>query len=102
MKKYIGLLLMLFSLEATAQLHMKANLQTNHLWRGIEVADGLVITGDVNYSLCNGLFNLGFWGGTNTQGTYKEFNNHILFQITKSRVFIGGVFFISVTTENYR
>lgn len=56
MKKYIGLLLMLFSLEATAQLHMKANLQTNHLWRGIEVADGLVITGDVNYSLCNGLF----------------------------------------------
>ena len=67
MKKYIGLLLMLFSLEATAQLHMKANLQTNHLWRGIEVADGLVITGDVNYSLCNGLFNLGFWGGTNTQ-----------------------------------
>ena len=80
MKKYIGLLLMLFSLEATAQLHMKANLQTNHLWRGIEVADGLVITGDVNYSLCNGLFNLGFWGGTNTQGTYKEFNNHISFQ----------------------
>ena len=81
MKKYIGLLLMLFSLEATAQLHMKANLQTNHLWRGIEVADGLVITGDVNYSLCNGLFNLGFWGGTNTQGTYKEFNNHIHFSI---------------------
>ena len=80
MKKYIGLLLMLFSLEATAQLHMKANLQTNHLWRGIEVADGLVITGDVNYSLCNGLFNLGFWGGTNTRGTYKEFNNHISFQ----------------------
>lgn len=71
---------MLFSLEATAQLHMKANLQTNHLWRGIEVADGLVITGDVNYSLCNGLFNLGFWGGTNTRGTYKEFNNHISFQ----------------------
>ena len=80
MKKYIGLLLMLFSLEATAQLHMKANLQTNHLWRGIVVADGLVITGDVNYSLCNGLFNLGFWGGTNTRGTYKEFNNHISFQ----------------------
>ena len=26
------------------------------------------------------LFNLGFWGGTNTQGTYKEFNNHISFQ----------------------
>lgn len=59
-EKYIGLLLMLFSLEATAQLHMKTNLQTNHLWRGIEVADGLVITGDINYSLCNGLINLGF------------------------------------------
>lgn len=63
---------MLFSLEATAQLHMKANLQTNHLWRGIEVADGLVITGDVNYSLCNGLFNLGFWGGTNTPFWRKQ------------------------------
>ena len=43
----------------------EGDLQTDHLWRGIEVADGLVITGDVNYSLCNGLFNLGFWGGTN-------------------------------------
>ena len=95
MKKYIGLLLMLFSLEATAQLHMKANLQTNHLWRGIEVADGLVITGDVNYSLCNGLFNLGFWGGTNTQGTYKEFNYHISFLFKGFSLALWDTFYFS-------
>ncbi|MDO4783446.1 MAG: hypothetical protein Q4A09_09560 [Capnocytophaga felis] len=80
MKTYIGLLMLLFSLKSVAQINLKANLQTNHLWRGIEVADGLVITSDLNYSLWNGRINFGFWGGTNMRGTYKEFNNHISFQ----------------------
>ncbi|MDO4164302.1 MAG: hypothetical protein Q4D56_07930 [Bacteroides sp.] len=59
---------------------MEANLRNNHLWRGIEVADGLVLTSDVNYTFLNGLVTFGFWGGTNTEGVYKEFNNHLSVQ----------------------
>ena len=60
-----------------AQLHFNADVKSNHLWRGIEVADGVVLTADVNYSLLDGMVNIGLWGGTNATGTYKEFNNHL-------------------------
>lgn len=63
-----------------AQLHLDANLSNNHLWRGMEVADGLVLTSDVTYTTLDGHLTLGVWGGTNTQGTYKEFNHHLSFQ----------------------
>ncbi len=80
MKRILGLLFLLVSINSAAQVHMDVKLATNHLWRGIEVTDGMVFTGDVNYTLLGGLVNLGFWGGTNTQGSYKEFNNHLSFQ----------------------
>lgn len=66
--------------NAYAQLGMKASLCNNHLWRGMEVSDGCVLTADAFYTSPNGLFTLGLWGGTNTQGTYKEFNHHLSFQ----------------------
>lgn len=78
-RQYVLLILLLCSSGTYGQLHFTANIQTNHLWRGIEVADGMVITSDISYSLLNGCINLGFWGGTNTQGSYKEFNNHVSF-----------------------
>lgn len=78
-RHFIILLLLFCSLHTYGQLHFNANLQTNHLWRGIEVADGLVITSDLNYTFLNGLVNVGFWGGTNSIGSYKEFNNHLSF-----------------------
>lgn len=56
------------------QLIMSINVQNMHLWRGMEVADGLVFTTDVALTDPKGNFRIGLWGGTNTQGTYKEFN----------------------------
>lgn len=64
------------SLHLPAQLHFNAHVQNMHLWRGIEVADGLVLTTDISITDPKGHFRLGLWGGTNTQGSYKEFNTY--------------------------
>lgn len=34
--------------DAIAQMHLKANLQNMHLWRGMEVTDGVVLTTDLS------------------------------------------------------
>lgn len=49
-------------------------IANNHLWRGIEVSDGLVFCTDFGIHDKNEHFKFGFWGGTNTSGNYKEFN----------------------------
>ncbi|MDO4497833.1 MAG: hypothetical protein Q4B58_08430 [Bacteroidales bacterium] len=46
----------------------------NHLWRGIEVSDGLVMCTDLAIHDQKEHFKFGLWGGTNTSGNYKEFN----------------------------
>lgn len=73
-------LLLLTGASAMAQMHLKLNLQNNHLWRGMEVADGLVMLTDVGYSFAQGHLSAGLWGGTNTRGTYKELNHWLRFQ----------------------
>lgn len=62
---------------AHAQFHLKANLQNMHLWRGMEVSSGMVLTTDLSYSLCNGHLVAGLWGGMNSRGSYKEFNHYL-------------------------
>lgn len=75
----LSCLLFLISMggDAIAQLNMKANLQNMHLWRGMEVTDGLVLTTDLSVTDRNKHFRAGLWGGTNTDGRYKEFNNYV-------------------------
>ncbi|KAA6300774.1 MAG: hypothetical protein EZS26_003076 [Candidatus Ordinivivax streblomastigis] len=70
------LLCMCFSLKVGAQIHSTATVQNMHLWRGIEVADGLVLTTDTYITDKNEHFRFGVWGGTNVTGTYKEFNHY--------------------------
>ena len=70
-----------FTLHTFAQFHLDARLSNNHLWRGIEVADGMVLTSNLSYTFLKGHVCAGFWGGTNTTGQYKEFNNHLSFQV---------------------
>ena len=60
-----------------AQVQMKGTLQNMHLWRGMEVTDGMVLTTDVSFTDRNERFRVGFWGGMNTSGNYKEFNNYL-------------------------
>ena len=43
----------------------------NHLWRGIEVSDGLVMCTDLSIHDKAGHFKAGLWGGTNTSGDYE-------------------------------
>lgn len=48
--------------SAKAQLHLKANLQNMHLWRGMEVTDGMVLTTDLSVSDYDNRFRAGVWG----------------------------------------
>ena len=57
------------------EIHSALQLRNNHLWRGIEVASGLVYTGDIHLDYKN--FYAGFWAGGTANGDYKEFNNYI-------------------------
>lgn len=101
-------------LTASAQIHLTADLQNNHLWRGMEVADGCLILTDLGYTFANGHMTLGLWGGTNTQGSYKEFNHYItlrtadwssrLWTLTTSRLelrtTIGSILIIRHTRQD--
>lgn len=55
-------------------IDFELNLANNHLWRGIEVSDGLVTTSSIAVHDKHQHLRFGLWGGTNTQGNYKEFN----------------------------
>ena len=74
----------LFFCSMNAQIHFHANVANNHLWRGMEVADGMVFTSDISITDKNEYFRIGLWGGTNTSGTYKEFNHYVSFLSPKS------------------
>lgn len=63
--------------SAIAQLHLKVNLQNMHLWRGMEVTDGMVLTTNLSVTDRSKHFRVGIWGGTNMDGSYKEFNNYL-------------------------
>ncbi len=65
------------SVELFAEPHMSATIQNMHLWRGGEVADGVVLTTDVCYANKSEHFKIGFWGGTNSTGEYKEFDYYM-------------------------
>ena len=49
-------------------------IANNHLWRGIEVSDGVVRCADLAIHDKDDHFKVGLWSGTNTSGDYKEFN----------------------------
>ncbi len=48
MRRWMACLLVWVAIKSAAQVHMDVHLATNHLWRGMEVTDGLVFTGNVN------------------------------------------------------
>lgn len=55
MKRIVVIVLMMAAClgNAQAQLHLKANVQNNHLWRGMEVSDGIVLLTDLSYTMVN-------------------------------------------------
>ena len=79
MKRIVVIVLMMAAYlgNAQAQLHLKANVQNNHLWRGMEVSDGIVLLTDLSYTMVNDHVTVGLWGGCNSEGSYKEFNHYL-------------------------
>ncbi len=79
MKRIVVIVLMTAAClgNAQAQLHLKANVQNNHLWRGMEVSDGIVLLTDLSYTMVNDHVTVGLWGGCNSEGSYKEFNHYL-------------------------
>lgn len=64
-----------------AQPHIRSTVQNMHLWRGGEVADGIVVTTDLYYSDPTGHIEVGLWGGTNGVGEYKEFDYYLRYNL---------------------
>lgn len=58
----------------TENVDLNLNIANNHLWRGIEVSDGLVLTSSLSIHDKNDHVRLGVWSGTNASGDYKELN----------------------------
>ncbi len=82
MKRIFTLLTaLLFTAQLLAQPHMSATIQNMHLWRGGLVADGLVLTTDAHYAMAEDRLKVGFWGGTNSVGEYKEFNYYASYEL---------------------
>lgn len=75
-KSLILLALICITVNVDAQMNMKTNLQNMHLWRGMEVTDGIVLTTDLSISDRKKHFQFGFWSGVNATDSYKEFNNY--------------------------
>ena len=79
MKRIVVIVLMMAAClgNAQAQIHLKANVQNNHLWRGMEVTDGVVLLTNLSYTMANEHVTVGLWGGCNSEGSYKEFNHYL-------------------------
>ena len=43
----------------------------------MEVTDGIVLLTDLSYTMADDHITIGLWGGTNSEGSYKEFNHYI-------------------------
>lgn len=56
------------------------NIANNHLWRGIEVSDGLVMTSSLSVHDRGERIRFGLWSGTNVSGNYKEVNHFAEFR----------------------
>lgn len=76
----LSVVMLLFTVGSYAKPNMDATIATNHLWRGGEVASGLVVTSSLSISDPKEHFTAGFWGGMNTEGEYKEFNNFVSYR----------------------
>lgn len=88
----LSIIFIFFCYEANAQIHLKANLQNMHLWRGMEVTGGMVLTADLSVTDQNERFRTGVWGGSNMNGSYKEFNYYISYSYRRFNVAVWDTY----------
>ncbi|AYN00430.1 hypothetical protein [Chryseobacterium sp. 3008163] len=79
--------------QEDSRLDFTANIQNNHLWRGLIITDKPVIMGNVSYALDKDKnWKVGIWGASSMtddkDGThYKEINYYV--QYSNGRLYIG-------------
>ncbi|MFI3292720.1 MAG: hypothetical protein SNG27_04640 [Rikenellaceae bacterium] len=103
MKNFIATIVSIFCLSGLfAQPHMNASIQNMHLWRGGEVADGIVVTTELFYTDSHEHWKVGFWGGTNSTGDYKEFNYTASYTTNNLQIALSDTYnFSTYATYNY-
>lgn len=93
--------MVLLTSEAFAQPNLSATLATNHLWRGGEVASGLVVTSSLSIADSKDRFEGGFWGGMNVVGEYKEFDTFLSYTYDRLSFELWDIYnFSSYATYN--
>lgn len=74
------------------KLHLSGSLQNMHLWRGLQVADGGVLSADMGLGLIDDKLRIGLWGGTDFTGDYKEFDYYISYSVSGFSVAVWDIF----------
>lgn len=97
MKKFryftVVLLAAMLSVAAYGQkMHLSAGLQNMHLWRGLQVAKGGVLSADVNLGLANDGLRIGLWGGTDFVGNYMEFDYYVSYSVAGFSAAVWDIF----------
>lgn len=54
-------------------------IKNMHLWRGMEVSDGMTFATDIRLKDKKDMFNFGLWGGISANGSFKEFDYYASF-----------------------
>ena len=65
------------TMGAQIKIHNTLGMELFHLWRGLEVSKGLNFTDELSFSDKNDHFRIGFWGGVDVTGDYREFDYYI-------------------------
>lgn len=61
-------------------------IANNHLWRGIEVSDGVVMCSSLAVHDRRNIVKVGLWNGTNATGNYKELNFFAEFAVQRFKL----------------
>ncbi len=78
---------------------MSVDIQNMHLWRGMEVADGVVVTTDISISDSKDRFTVGMWGGMNSTGSYKEFDYYFSYTHNRVKFLLWDIYNFSPNAE---
>lgn len=63
-----------------------------HLWRGLQVADGGVLSADLNVGFLDDGLKVGLWGGTDFTGDYKEFDYYASYTVAGFTVAVWDIY----------
>ena len=84
--------LLICSASYGQKIHFSGALQNMHLWRGLQVADGGVLSADLNVGFLDDGLKVGLWGGTDFTGDYKEFDYYASYTVAGFTVAVWDIY----------